>query len=127
MWKVLSSIRANQSDSGIAADAQLARAQSEMEAVFKHATVPTDVPPAGSEGAAESTISWDRWYAGIAKASEPRILRAVAKRGNPAGFNTISLTVWPNHHIAVSLIQGHDPDFDAATLKAYSSLDDSFT
>jgi hypothetical protein len=91
-----------------------------MEAVFKLPAEPTD---AGRGSASDSTISWDWWYARIAKVSERRLLKAVAKRGNPLGSNTISITVWPNHRIAVSLVQGDDPDFDAATLEAYTSLD----
>jgi len=105
-------------------DAAIAAGKSELEAVFRRpATLDTDARIIGRSGSMDSTISWDRWYAGIAKLSEPRLVDALEKHHNPSGSNSILITVWSNRRLTVSLVQGHNTEFDAAILEAYGSLD----
>jgi hypothetical protein len=70
---------------------------------------------------ADSKISWDRWYASVSKLCEPLLTDAVEKHGNPGGANSIQISIWRDHHIAVKLVKGLNSEFDAATLEAYRS------
>jgi len=73
----------------------------------------------------ESKVSWDKWYADVSRLCEPLLADAVEKHGNPAGANSVKISVWRNHHLTASLAKGKDTDFNAAILEAYASLDGS--
>jgi hypothetical protein len=113
-------------------EAQIAAAKPALEAVYTRLRQPAQLSTlaqlglqsrVGEKAEIEKLISWDRWYAEVAKAYEPRLLRALRKRGNPSGSNTVSISVWPDLHLVVSLSHKSNPAFDAATLEAYKSLD----
>ncbi len=70
-------------------------------------------------------ISWDQWYANFTRAYEPLLIRAFRKYKDPAGSNTVSITVWPNHQLKVSVHQkelAKYDTFDRASVEAYSAL-----
>lgn len=75
---------------------------------------------------AASVIEWDKWHAAFAASARQPILKCVDELGNPSGFNTVQVTVWPNRHIEVRLPKsGTNKLFDEAILKAYRSLEGS--
>jgi hypothetical protein len=103
--------------------AESARAQSEIQAVFRRPPVePPVLSTDATVGLQQEAISWDAWYARFARLSNPLLLAAVKRRGSPEGANTISITVWPNHRLVAELISGGNAQFDMATVQAYSSL-----
>jgi hypothetical protein len=126
-------------------DAKLKRAKERAQDALKQAepamnniltqlrAIPARLPEPGksTEAAVKSvqadlstTIQWDAWHARFAELARDPILKAVDKVGNPAGANTVEITVWSNHHLAVRLSQpGTNKEFDLAILQAYQSLD----
>lgn len=83
----------------------------------------------GTIGAPSSQIiSWDQWYARFTQAYEPQLLRAFRKYKDPAGSNTISITVGINQLLKASVYQKNPSkydNFDRATIEAYSALNGS--
>ncbi len=77
---------------------------------------------AGSQDALE-TINWDKWHKKFAELAQGPILNCVSEAGNPAGANTVEITVGANHRLNVRLLQASNPKFDQAILKAYKTLD----
>lgn len=115
-----------------ATDAKIAAARPELEAVYTRLRQVPDLKTRGellprpqleAKGEMERLIPWDRWYAGVASAYEPLLLSALHKYHDPAGSNTVSISVWPDRHLVVSLAKKSNPKFDAATLEAYRALD----
>ena len=112
------------------AQAAVRQAQPVMDTILTHlrpianlripATVQIEAAP---ERDAQSVIQWDAWHAQFAKLAQNPILQVMGRSGNPSGVNTVEITVWPNHHIAVRLVKSGNAGFDQAILKAYHSLD----
>lgn len=108
-------------------DAQIASARPALEAVYMRMRQPqANLDVSGkmleSKSAYDKIISWDAWYARVAQAYEPILLKAIARRGNPAGSNTVSITVWPNHRLQAVIVEKSNRNFDSATIEAYQSL-----
>ena len=113
-------------------NAELAEAKKQLAAVYMTMRRPAQLATEaqlrsidrnGDAAALEKLISWDNWYAKIAKSSETRLLKSLSKYGSPSGANTISIAVWPNHHLVARLVKSSNALFDRATLEAYQSLD----
>lgn len=83
----------------------------------------------GTIGSASGkVISWDQWYATFTRAYEPLLIRAFRKYNDPAGSNTVAITVWPNHRLKVSVHQKQPAKydtFDRASVEAYAALNGS--
>jgi len=110
-----------------AMDADLARAKTELQSVFRRITPNEDLAVNGrlkpSNVDSENSLCWDEWYKTVARLVEPLLLKELERRGDPSGANSVSITVWPNHRLAVQIVRGRHNDFDAATIHAYRSLD----
>lgn len=70
----------------------------------------------------DAILSWDEWYARIAATVGVPLVQAISKHGNPAGDDTVRITVWSDLRIEVQLEHGGNAQFDAAVLDAYRSL-----
>ena len=86
-----------------------------------HLFAPT-IPSSGEAAAGDFVLSWDEWYARIARTVKEPLVHAVNEHGDPAGSNTIRVTVWPDLRIEVALEHPSNPEFDAAVLQSYRSL-----
>jgi hypothetical protein len=87
-------------------------------------SVPATAAPAGQiSGASDTIISWDEWHARFAQLARQPVLSAIARYGNPAGKNTVSIKVTRDHRVAVGLTKSGDARFDQAMLEAYRALD----
>jgi hypothetical protein len=114
-----------------ASEAKIAQARPELEAVYTRLRQDPSLAtraqlgstPVEARAAMERLISWDQWYAGVARTYEPRLLKALRKFGSPSGANTVSISVWPDRHLQVSLASKSNRSFDAAVIEAYNSLD----
>jgi len=72
---------------------------------------------------AADTIKWDKWHEQFAQLAQQPILSEMQKGGNPAGNNTVRITVFANHRVEVNINQAASSKaFDSAMLKAYQSL-----
>jgi hypothetical protein len=81
-----------------------------------------DTPSLTSMRAGKQKGSWDSWFATFGKLGDARLVSALSRCGNPAGANSVSVTVLQNHQVKVTLIKPSQADFDRATIKAYQSL-----
>lgn len=70
-------------------------------------------------------IEWDAWHANFARLARPKILQKLNKFGNPAGKNTIEVSVSASGHVTAELKRAGNTAFDQAILEAYRSLDGS--
>ncbi|HEY9789272.1 MAG TPA: hypothetical protein V6D22_02655 [Candidatus Obscuribacterales bacterium] len=107
-------------------DKQAETVSSELTAVFRRIpNAPADLEVSGKLLAPDSEdgISWDAWYKGIARLSEPLLGAFVERSGGPSGSNTVSITVLSDHHLSVSLVSGGNKIFDVAIMRAYRQLD----
>ena len=77
---------------------------------------------ASAKGKHEDLVLWDQWYFDFAKICEPRLLAEFNARHNPAGANSVQITVRDNLSLSVNLISGEDDAFSRAAIQAYSSL-----
>ncbi len=71
----------------------------------------------------DETLLWDKWYKRVNELVCAALSKTMPANGNPAGRNRIHITVWPNHKIVPSLIEGKTPNFNRAVLDAYKMLD----
>jgi hypothetical protein len=71
----------------------------------------------------DQTILWDAWHAKFAKLAQAPLISAFRKVGDPSGSDTVSITVSPDHRVAVKLTKQSNPKFDKAVMEAYRSLD----
>jgi hypothetical protein len=90
---------------------------------------PTYRMPTASNGAPpveedpSIVLEWTKWHVNFARLAHDPILKAIGESGNPAGNDTVEITVLPNHQVTVSLAKSSNRAFDQAMLKAYQSLD----
>ena len=80
--------------------------------------------------AAGRTISWDQWYANFTQQYEPLLIKAFRRYKDPAGENTVSVTVWADRRLQVSIPKKNSSKynaFDRATIEAYAALNGSAT
>jgi hypothetical protein len=122
-------LKAQQASAKPRLDKQAALAASEIRAVFRRPTqTPADLEvyaklaDANALANMEGGISWDAWYARVAKLSEPLLEGAVEQKGSE-GANTVSITVRANHRVSVSLVNASNSTFDGAVMRAYRKLD----
>ncbi len=71
----------------------------------------------------ESTLSWDEWYARLADKVRKPLIQALNNHGNPAGENTVRITVWNDHRLSVVIERSSNREFDGAIVDAYTSID----
>lgn len=119
-------LRAQQAIAKPALDKQAVAAATEIRAVFRRAPqTPADLEVSARlmKPDVDNAISWDAWYARVAKLAEPLLAGAVEGRGGPSGTNTVSITVQANHRVSVDLVNGDNAAFDAAIMHAYRGLD----
>jgi hypothetical protein len=130
--KVSNEIKSQLAHGRFLRDAQMAEAKKELAAVYMTMRRPPQlateaqlrtIDRSGDAAALERLISWDNWYAKVAKASEAHLLKSLAKYGSPSGINTIAISVWPNHRLQAHIVKSSNSRFDNATLEAYRTLD----
>ncbi len=71
----------------------------------------------------EDSVSWDEWFANFGKLGDEQLVIALEKYGNPAGANSVNVTVSRNNKVKITLSSTKESLFDKATLEAYTSLD----
>ncbi|MBX9686868.1 MAG: hypothetical protein K2X27_09215 [Candidatus Obscuribacterales bacterium] len=74
---------------------------------------------------AQLILKWDDWHARFARIAEAKVLAALTKASNPAGADTVEITVLPDRHLTVKLTQSSNAAFDKAILEAFRALDGS--
>lgn len=72
---------------------------------------------------AEESISWDKWYLNLNALVNPKLIECMESNDNPAGKNSIRVTVTATHKLTVELLQPSNKSFDDAILSAYRYLD----
>lgn len=107
--------------------AALKNAQAQLNSIMVNARRLPDSNGSGSviadEHIGNRTIPWDAWHAKFAKVAGDSILSSVNKAGAPVGENTVSVIVWPNHRVKITLMKKSNARFDAAVLSAYQAID----
>lgn len=79
------------------------------------------------EMSGQKAILWDAWHKNFSNVAGAAVRGALNKVGSPKGTNTVTVTVWPNNHMQVSLSKPSNSKFDAAVLQAYRTLEGSKT
>ncbi len=104
-------------------DAVQKAATAEFKRVFSRIAMPEELLASSSALTLnESAVLWDNWFKKFDNLSKPLILELVEEAGNPAGDNTIEITVDKNQAITVGLVRRSSPAFDRATKAAYLAL-----
>lgn len=90
--------------------------------------VPAQSMPSVAEskvsGDLTDVVSWDAWHAHFAQLARAPIMDRLGKVSNPAGSDTVEITVVPDHHLKVTIAKpSENKQFDRAIVEAYSSLD----
>jgi hypothetical protein len=105
----------------------VAAAQPGLDAILTHSrclpgTSFPAVPKVTAQGDASDVVPWDEWHVRFAQLARDPILMSVSKAKNPSGFDTVEITVWPDHRLDVKLAKKSNAIFDRAILDAYKSL-----
>lgn len=94
------------------------RLEGELKRSIKHLDPTMEI-------ASGSMIDWSSWYRRFDQRTEALLVDALDIHENPAGSNTLQITVFSNCSISVRKLSAGDGGnsvFDAATMTAYSSL-----
>ena len=67
-------------------------------------------------------VSWDEWYQRFADLVRQPLIDAMLEANSPRGRNTIRVLVTREHRVTVRIEQSANPEFDAAVIRAYESL-----
>lgn len=70
-------------------------------------------------------LAWDDWHRRFVMLLKPALLKSFRESNNPSGINTVLIKVNRKREIIVQLVSGYSPDFDRATIVAYTSLSGS--
>ncbi len=71
----------------------------------------------------EETIDWQSWHQNFADLARGPLLKNMEQAHNPAGHNTVEITVYSSNSLAVTVVQpSKSKAFDAAICSAYQSL-----
>lgn len=81
-----------------------------------------------AELSGEKAILWDQWHTNFANVAGQAILKAVRDSGNPTGTDTVTVVVYPDQRVEVTLSKpGKNTKFDQAVLSAYKSINHNKT